>query len=178
MQHRTFLLTAGLAALGLTGAAQAQVPFRILKPVNGATVRETVKIQIPRSAVSGVKYLALTVDGKFRAGVSVPAMGFDGKPVKTETMYADRNTVTLLWNTKAPVADPKNPSVLEGVEDGTHAIRVIAFGDGDRKLSEETLTLNVSNHGGLAMPGSPIPLSRAPNGSRFQTEPAFRKTQA
>lgn len=155
------MLTAGLAALGLAGAAQAQVPFRISRPVNGATVRETVKIQIPRTSLSGVKYLALTVDGKFRAGVSVPAQTFTGKPVKTDTIYADASTVTLLWNTKAPVADPKNPSVLEGVEDGTHAIRVIAFGDGDRKLSEETLTLTVSNRGGLAMPGNGIGLSYA-----------------
>jgi hypothetical protein len=158
MNHKLFLLAIGGAMV--TGIpASAQVPFRIARPVNGATVRETVKIQIPRSALGEIKYLALTVDGKFRAGVAVPELSLTGKPVKTDTVLADASTVTLLWNTKAPVADPKNPQILEGVEDGTHSIKVIGYNASDRKVAEETLTLTISNRGQLAMPAQGISLS-------------------
>jgi len=48
----TAVTTAPLAAT----AAAAQVPFRILRPENGATVRETVRVQIPRSALGEARY--------------------------------------------------------------------------------------------------------------------------
>lgn len=153
------LLLLAIGGVSIVGTASAQVPFRIARPVNGATVRETVKIEIPRSSLGQVKYLALTVDGKFRAGVAVPDLRLDNKATKTDTVLADAKTVTLLWNTKAPVADPKNPQILEGVEDGTHSIKVIGYNANDQKAAEETLTLTVSNRGQLAMPAQGILLS-------------------
>ena len=85
-----------VAAVVAAHPAAAQVPFQITRPVNGATVRETVRVQIPRSALRGnnVKYLALTVDGKFRAGVAVPE---EGKPVRSETVEANAQIVSILW---------------------------------------------------------------------------------
>ncbi|MGC4044198.1 MAG: hypothetical protein QM758_10400 [Armatimonas sp.] len=153
------LLLLAIGGVSIVGTASAQVPFRIARPVNGATVRETVKIEIPRSSLGQIKYLALTVDGKFRAGVAVPDLSLTGKPTKTDTVIGDAKTVTLLWNTKAPVADPKNPQILEGVEDGSHSIKVIGYGANDQKLAEETLTLTISNRGQLAMPAQGINLT-------------------
>ena len=88
-----------LVTLGVAAVSSAQVAFQVAGPQNGATVRETVKIRIPRTALEGVKYLALGVDGKFRAGVMVPAPGqkvdtdfivSDGKPLSMVTLLYQR----------------------------------------------------------------------------------------
>ena len=76
-----------LVTLGVAAVSSAQVAFQVAGPQNGATVRETVKIRIPRPALEGVKYLSLGVDGKFRAGVMVPDQG---KEVKTDFIVTDK----------------------------------------------------------------------------------------
>jgi hypothetical protein len=128
-----------------------------MRPVNGAIVRETVRIQIPRSALNGVRYLSLNVDGKFRAGVAVPEA--TGKPFRSSTVEANDKIVSILWDTKAPVADPKTPTILEGVEDGTHRIKLIAYTEKGTRIAEEELSLTINNRGNLVMPAQGIPLS-------------------
>lgn len=157
----------GATVLGLAitvpMAASAQVPFKVARPQDGARVRETVRIQIPRTALTNVKYLALSVDGKFRAGLGVPSPVFEkngkAKSVTTDVLAYDETSVSILWNTKALTPDPKNPSLLEGVEDGPHAIEIIAFDGNNKRIGRQSLTLEVDNKGGLRVPADGILLT-------------------
>jgi hypothetical protein len=148
-----------LATLGVAAVSSAQVAFQVAGPQNGATVRETVKIRIPRMALDGVKYLSLGVDGKFRAGVMVPA---PGQKVDTDFIVSDGkplSMVTLLWNTKAKVRDAEKDVILDGVDDGPHTLELIAYDAGNKKLGKQTLTLTVNNRGDLRMPSDGIALA-------------------
>ncbi|WP_395142814.1 hypothetical protein [Armatimonas sp.] len=148
-----------LVTLGVTAVSVAQeVRFQVAGPQNGATVRETVKIRIPRPALEGVKYLALGVDGKFRAGVMIPEQG---REVKTDLIYTDKVgvMVNLLWNTKAKVRDEETQLVLDGVEDGPHTLELIAYDASNKKIGKQTLTLTVNNRGDLRMPSDGISLA-------------------
>ncbi|MCX6366776.1 MAG: hypothetical protein NTX57_08705 [Armatimonadetes bacterium] len=148
-----------LVTLGVAAVSSAQVAFQVAGPQNGATVRETVKIRIPRTALEGVKYLALGVDGKFRAGVMVPA---PGQKVDTDFIVSDGkplSMVTLLWNTKAKIRDAEKDIILDGVDDGPHTLELIAYDAGNKKLGKQTLTLTVNNRGDLRMPSDGIALA-------------------
>ncbi|MBB6049231.1 hypothetical protein [Armatimonas rosea] len=150
----TLLATLGVAAISWA----QQVPFQVAGPQNGATVRETVKIRIPRMSLEGVKYLSLGVDGKFRAGVMVPA---PGQKVETDLIQMDKAgmMVTLLWNTKAKVKDESSQQVFDGVDDGPHTLELIAYDASNKKLGKQTLTLTVNNRGDLRMPADGIALA-------------------
>ncbi|WP_309715703.1 hypothetical protein [Armatimonas sp.] len=147
-----------LVTLGVAAVSSAQVAFQVAGPQNGATVRETVKIRIPRQALEGVKYLSLGVDGKFRAGVMVPTQG---QAVNTDFIVTDKAgmMVTLLWNTKAKVRDTEKDVILDGVDDGPHTLELIAYDAGNKKLGKQTLTLTVNNRGDLRMPSDGITLA-------------------
>ena len=160
----------GLSMLGLAtavvvpaGSAVAQVPFKVSRPQDGARVREVVRIQMSRAALEGVKYLSLSVDGKFRAGIGVPDRQTDknGKPkaVTNELVYSDDQVVALLWNTKALVANPDDPSILEGVEDGPHTLDIQAYDAANRPVGKESITVEVENRGGLRAPVDGVPLA-------------------
>ena len=160
----------GLTMMGLAtalvvpvGAAMAQVPFKVSRPQDGSRVREVVRIQMSRAALEGVKYLSLSVDGKFRAGIAVPERQTDEKgapkPVSTDLVYADDQVVALLWNTKALVANPNDPAVLEGVEDGPHTLDIQAYDAANRPVGRETLTVEVENKGGIRAPADGVSLA-------------------
>ena len=157
----------GATVLGLAitvpMVASAQVPFKVARPQDGARVRETVRIQIPRTALTNVKYLALSVDGKFRAGLGVPSPVFEkngkAKSFTTDVLAYDETSVSILWNTKTLTPDPKNPSLLEGVEDGPHAVEIIAFDGNNKRIGRQSLTLEVDNKGGLRVPADGILLT-------------------
>jgi hypothetical protein len=150
-------------AITMPMAASAQVPFKVARPQDGARVRETVRIQIPRTALTNVKYLALSVDGKFRAGLGVPSPVFEkngkAKSITTDVLAYDETSVSILWNTKTLTPDPKNPSLLEGVEDGPHAVEIIAFDGNNKRIGRQSLTLEVDNKGGLRVPADGILLT-------------------
>jgi hypothetical protein len=122
-----------------------------------------VRIQIPRTALTNVKYLALSVDGKFRAGLGVPSPVFEkngkAKSITTDVLAYDETSVSILWNTKTLTPDPKNPSLLEGVEDGPHAVEIIAFDGNNKRIGRQSLTLEVDNKGGLRVPADGILLT-------------------
>lgn len=52
-------------ALCLVGAALAQSTFTIRRPVDGSTVREVVKVRIPKTGIPDSGYIAFYVNGKF-----------------------------------------------------------------------------------------------------------------
>ena len=150
-------------ALTVPMFATAQVPFKVARPQDGARVRETVRIQIPRTSLTNVKYISLSVDGKFRAGIGVPTPEFDktgkAKTIVTDVLSSDESSISVLWNTKTLTPDPKNPQLLEGVEDGPHSIELIAFDGTNKRIGRQVLTLEVDNKGGLRVPADGILLS-------------------
>lgn len=147
-----------LATLGVAAVSHAQVAFQVAGPQNGATVRETVRIRLPRAAVENIKYLALAVDGKFRAGVAVPDK--DAK-VSTDLIVNDQKNdqVIFLWNTKAKVRNPDDQQILDGVDDGPHTLELTAYDASNKKVGKQTLTLTVNNRGDLRMPAEGISLA-------------------
>ena len=154
-----FLWAGGLVAAA-HGAALAQVPFQVTSPANGASVRETVRMQIPRSSLGDAKYLTLTIDGAFRAGIDIPAYNKD-KVIRTNAVEGAERYVNLLWNTKAISKDPKVAEDQRAVQDGPHIIEIGAYNASGRRMASKTLTLNVNNKGQLPSPASGILLSYA-----------------
>ncbi|MBC8139024.1 MAG: hypothetical protein H8F28_24380, partial [Fibrella sp.] len=156
MRLFTKYLTVAIVATSAS-AAYAQVPFRIASPANGASVRETVRIQIPRSALGDAQYLTLTVDGTFRAGIDIPRVGAD--PVRTPAVEGNARVVSLLWDTKSINKDPKISDDQRSVQDGPHTLEIAAFNAGGQRVGLQTLTLNVNNKGQLPAPSGGVLLS-------------------
>lgn len=140
------------------GVASAQVPFQVASPANGASVRETVRMAIPRSSLGDAQYLTLTIDGVFRAGIDIPSYKAD-KPIRTAVVEGGERYVNLLWNTKDISKDPKVPENLRTVQDGAHTIEIAAYNAGGQRVGVQNLTLNVNNKGQLPSPASGILLS-------------------
>ncbi len=139
------------------GAAWAQVPFQVASPANGSSVRETVRMAIPRSSLGDAQYLTLTIDGVFRAGIDIPS--YKKPPIRTAVVEGGERYVNLLWNTKDISKDPKIPENLRTVQDGAHAIEIAAYNAGGQRVGVQNLTLNVNNKGSLPSPASGILLS-------------------
>ena len=156
-------LTTGGITLATPRAAHAQVPFRVIRPQNGATVREVVHIQMSRKALSdaGITYLAISIDGKFREALAVLPSPTSGKTVTTDSIQVTPTTVAFLWNTKAAnTAAPGTPAedIPANVEDGEHKIEIVAQDAKGNRVGVETLTLNVNNRGGMQVPGDGLAL--------------------
>jgi len=153
---RTGLAVAVLATVGAglyAAPASAQVPFRAMAPRDGATVRETVKIMYPRTALGkNVKYFTIQLDNKFRTAVDVPtvpvvdtATGKEKNLVKTDYVVADPRVVTILWDTKglrnkqateaAITQEDKDriATLSTAVDDGTHVMNIIGYDAGGKK---------------------------------------------
>jgi hypothetical protein len=137
--------------------AQAQAPFRVLRPATGAKVRETTRIQFSRSALGEAKYVQLFVDGLFRSAIAIPPAS--KKATHTEQIEANASTVSLLWNTKAIDNTPGIPDDKRVVTDGPHTIEVVGLDIAGRRIGRDTVTLNVANRSGLVMPASGIPMN-------------------
>lgn len=173
---RTVLVGATVAAMvvattllgGAVHPVAAQVPFRVAKPENGSRVRETVKIVLVRSALRDAKYISLWIDDNFRAGMEIPEKRTDKKPVKTDMIYADSSTVTLLWDTKGTskktadaveLTKDKPAAIAPPVDDGEHTVRITLHDANGKHVGEQNLKLYVNNRGGLSMPRGGVPLT-------------------
>jgi len=122
------------AVLAIAGsAALAQAPFTIVKPLDGAKVRETVPITLPKSSVPPGSFIGITLDGKFlEATVPVP------NAKKTHLVY---------WlNTKK-----------HRIADGWHTVGVSLFANtGGRPLiaDKSEIKIHVGNHAGIDIPAN------------------------
>jgi hypothetical protein len=66
----------GSLALALVAAAAiAQAPFTIVRPLDGAHVREVIKILIPKGSIPENGYIGVFIDGKFIEAVRPPEKG-------------------------------------------------------------------------------------------------------
>ncbi|MCW3094749.1 MAG: hypothetical protein JWL77_367, partial [Chthonomonadaceae bacterium] len=105
--------------------AQGQSPFTIRKPLDGSSVREKVRIEIPRASIGSGGFVALYVDGKFALALA-PQDSEDGKPF------------TYLWDTKT-----------DKISDGEHTIRAVLFepsgSTGATQKGSSEVKVNVAN---------------------------------
>jgi len=128
-----WIVLAGAAVAGAAGiGSQARAAgLALLRPKEGATVRETVKIMVPRRSVPPNGFASLFVDGVFHVAQAPPENS--SKPV------------AFLWDTKAKLTDPTLPEDKRSVSDGEHQIEVRTFSD-DGKLAERAaVNVRVSN---------------------------------
>ncbi|MBL8041099.1 MAG: hypothetical protein JNM04_07095 [Chthonomonas sp.] len=65
--------------IAMCAAALAQSSFTIRRPADGSTVREVVKIRIPKSSIGPGNYVGILVNGKLLEAVSPTAEQLDGK---------------------------------------------------------------------------------------------------
>ncbi|MGI8922936.1 MAG: hypothetical protein ACR2HJ_02675 [Fimbriimonadales bacterium] len=122
------------AVLAVAGsAALAQAPFTIVKPLDGAKVRETVPITLPKNSVPAGSFIGVTLDGKFlEATVPVPNA---------------KNTYLIYWlNTKK-----------HKIADGWHTVGVSLFANtgGRPQISDKSeIKVHVGNNAGIAIPAN------------------------
>ncbi len=119
------LILGGVANIS-AAHAQGQSPFTIRKPLDGSSVREKVRIEIPRASIGTNGFVAIYVDGKFALALAPEESDDAGKPF------------TYVWNTKS-----------DKISDGEHTIRAVLFepsgttGSGEKGSSE--VKVNVAN---------------------------------
>jgi hypothetical protein len=120
----------GFGSLANAHAQSAQAPFTIRRPPDGATVREKVRIEIPRASIRPGGFVAFYIDDKFQVALAPTEGGNQAKPF------------TYLWDTKA-----------SNTPDGEHTIRAVLFepagGAGDGISTDEkgssSIHLTVAN---------------------------------
>lgn len=118
------LIFAGSAALAL-----CQAPFTIVRPADGAKVREDVRILIPKNSVPKSGYVGIFLDGKFLEAV-VPNLS--GR-------YYE-----YMLDTKS-----------KNISDGKHTIEAVLYvdySDSPRIVDRSAITINVQNQANIPVP--------------------------
>jgi hypothetical protein len=127
--------TGAIAALaGLVAAAGTPVRgagLTIVRPRDGDTVREQVKVVIPRSAVPPNGFASLYVNGHFRIA-QAPASDAS-KPI------------TFFWDTKAKLTDTSLPEEQRITQDGEHVLEVRTYTDDGRMAERAAVNVRVAN---------------------------------
>ncbi len=141
------LALGSMASLSPRAAAQA-APFTIRRPPNDSTVRETVRVQIPRASIGEKSFVVVYIDGKFDVALD-PNKGQESLTDDAGNIKGtlDSRFFTYIWNTKA-----------NNVSDGPHSVRAVLFdpapgGAGDlgvtqRSTSEVKITVANKIHDG------------------------------
>lgn len=92
-------------AVLMMAKADAQSPFTIRRPPDGATAREKVRVEIPRGSIKEGGFVAFYIDDKFYVALS------------PQTDAASQNKpFTFIWDTKEA-----------GISDGEHSIKAILY---------------------------------------------------
>ncbi len=120
----------GIAALGITSSAFAQTaPFTIRRPLDGATVREKVRVEIPRTSIKAGSFVAFFIDDKFvvaqapegdnkpkpMGGVR-PLGGATMAPPPRKEADLSKQPFYYIWDTKATKTS-----------DGEHKLKAVLF---------------------------------------------------
>ncbi|MBS1706584.1 MAG: hypothetical protein JST40_11980 [Armatimonadetes bacterium] len=150
------LLIAALVT-GISVSALAQV-FTIRTPVSGSTVRETVKVRIPKNSIPDNGYIAILINDQFLEAVSPKALGtFDGK----DFVYS--------LNTKE-----------RGFSDGNLKIDAVLYGmfnDTPKPLNKTSVRLRLDNHTSIKAPDAGFKLRyRFNTGSSYTYKLEYRQT--
>lgn len=110
------------------GVAWAQAPFTIVRPLDGARVRETVQVRFPIRSVPQGGFIGVSIDGKFVEAVAPASLRSD----------RERGHYIYEWNTKA-----------RNVPDGQHTIELTLYsgteGGNPRVLARSSVRVIVAN---------------------------------
>lgn len=149
------ILTAAIV-VAACGAAYAQ-SFTIRRPADGSTVREIVKVRIPRASIPATGYVGIIINGKFLEAVS---------PV-TKDDVVDKDFVYNL-DTKA-----------RNIPDGNLRIEAVLyadFGDASRVLSRSSVRLTLDNRNSIKPPTGGFKLRYGfQSGRAFEYKMEFRQ---
>ncbi|MER3466506.1 MAG: hypothetical protein C4340_05130, partial [Armatimonadota bacterium] len=127
----------GIGIVFAAATAVAQAPFTIVKPQEGASVRETVTIVFPKNSVPRGAFIGIAIDGKF-VEATVP------------TLDQKLDALVYKLDTKA-----------RKIPDGKHTIKVNLYMniDGKPAIAETSeVTVTVGNYAGITVPEDGLPV--------------------
>lgn len=134
-------LAAGFAVLGTAAVALAQgTPFNILRPAEGAIVRERVRIEVPRASIPQGGFVGIYINGRFQTSLS-PRQ--DDKEAR----------LRYIWDTKVPLVDPSTGK-SESIGDGEHTITVVLYDPEGKAIDRAEVRVQVANREGIALPAT------------------------
>src|ERR1051326_5556349 len=111
------LAVCALALGSFSRLSHAQAPpFTIRRPPDGATVREKVRVEIPRASIKPGGFVAFYLDDKFHVALAPP-----------DTETSARQPFTFVWDTKGsniPAGDHPTRAVLFEPAAGAEATAV------------------------------------------------------
>src|SRR5471030_403374 len=126
-----------LASLGTLALAQA--PFTIVRPADGAKVRETVHILIPKGSIPDGGYVGVFLGGKFLEA-TVP-------PLKGKFYDYALNTKAL----KLADTEPGKPLKLE-------LVLYVDYNEKSRIVDRTSVDINIGNQANIPIPNEGIKL--------------------
>jgi hypothetical protein len=126
-----------IGLIGLVSYAWAQAPFTIVRPVEGARVREKVQVRVPMRSVPADGFIGVSIDGKFVEAVA-PAV-----------LKKDEDTGHLIyeWDIKA-----------RNVPDGKHTIELTLYGGSSERRVLARSAVNVIVENKIKIPADGIRL--------------------
>ena len=133
---------AGAALVAAAGAAVAQSSFTIVRPYDGARVREKVKILVPKASVPSGGYIGVFLDGKL-----LDATAPELDPTKSYYQY---------------VLDTKG----RGIPDGPKKLELklyVNYSEQSRIVDTSSVDINVANSTGIRVPDGGVSLRYAWN---------------
>lgn len=115
-----------IGLLMILGVASAQAPFTIVRPQDGAIVREVVQVRFPIASVPPGGFIGVSIDGKFKEAVSTGSLGQD----------QSRGHYIYYWDTKKL-----------NVPDGQHTIELTLYASegAQRILGRSSVRVVVEN---------------------------------
>lgn len=128
---------------GTNGNENAAKPLEISEPKEGATVREKVKIAVPRAAIPPQGFVALYIDGRFKVALAPPSE----EEIAEKKMPADA-PITYMWDTKAPLLAVQTNSATQAdrnVADGPHVIEIRSYKGNGAEAETVQCQVNVKN---------------------------------
>ena len=127
-----------------TGAPARAAGLAILRPHEGDTVRETVRVEVSASSIPHNGFASLFIDGLFRVAEAPPLNAH--KPI------------SFRWDTKATLPDTSLTEAQRTVQDGEHAIEVRTYSADGRMAERAAVNVRVANRLPIRM-GQPIYLA-------------------
>ncbi|MCS6830281.1 MAG: hypothetical protein RMM08_12885 [Armatimonadota bacterium] len=135
---RAVLATAALVFGSMAFAGAQGTPFNILRPADGAIVRERVRIEVPRASIPEGGFVGIYIDGRFQT--SLAPRRDDKEP-----------RLRYIWDTKMPMVDPATQK-SEPIKDGEHSITVVLYDPDGKAINRAEVRVQVANQEGIVLP--------------------------
>ena len=134
-----------LSFMLLSVLASAQTELRIARPVDGATVRETVNVLVPAASIPEGGFISCIVDGQFKCADA--------------TRSEDGRYFVYRWDTKAIDRSPETGVELPRPKDGKHVILVQVYDASGKKAGKgQQVAVYVKNSAAADMPAGGLKL--------------------